>query len=206
MLVGVTIGRPRLKLPSPTPSGIQVVNTTTTVNMLLSRLLLLPVAVASSVTLYVSSVQSSTSADTAVIPSAIPLAQIEYDADQSVGTLASYTPPTGSYSRDHLLRIGLTDSTDGSWHGILTSAASFSDEYHKKFVIHVDDKGEPYHVGFSTSVKGSGDGPDVEIVKKNVGSKPVLNKPIVLNAEGKLDGKEPEKTFLQKCVFMDCSS
>jgi hypothetical protein len=171
--------------------------------MLLSRLLVLPVAVASSVTLYVSSVQSSTSADTAIIPSPIPLAQIEYDVDQSVGTLASYTPPTGSYSRDHLLRIGLTDPQDGSWRGIITSAASFSDEYHKKFVIHVDDKGEPFHVGFSTSAKGSGDGPEVEVVKRNVGPKPVLNKPIVLNAEGKLDGKEPEKTFLQKCVYKD---
>jgi hypothetical protein len=171
--------------------------------MLLSRLLLLPVAVASSVTLYVSSVQSSASADTAVIPSSIPLAQIEYDAELSVGTLASYTPPTGSYSRDHFLRIGLTDPKDGSWRGIVTSAASFSDEYHKKFVIHIDDKGEPFHIGFSTSAKGSGDGPEVEIVKKNVGPKPVLNKPIVLNAEGKLEGKEQEKTFLQKYVYTD---
>ena len=72
--------------------------------MLLSRLLLLPFAVASSVTLYVSSVPAS--ADSAVIPSPIPLAQIEYDADQSVGSLASFTPPTGSYSPDHLLRVG----------------------------------------------------------------------------------------------------
>ncbi|KAF1837322.1 hypothetical protein BDW02DRAFT_491672 [Decorospora gaudefroyi] len=166
--------------------------------MLLSKLLLLPFAVASSVTLYVSSVPASASADTAVIPSPIPLAQIEYDADQSVGTLASYTPPTGSYSSDHLLRIGLTDSQSGAWRGIVTSAASFSDQYHKKFVIHVDDKGEPFHVGFGTSVKGTGDEVEVEIMKKNVAPKPVMNKPIVLNAEGKLEGKEPEKSFLQK--------
>jgi hypothetical protein len=167
--------------------------------MLLSRLLLLPFAVASSVTLYVSSVPAS--ADSAVIPSPIPLAQIEYDADQSVGTLASFTPPTGSYSPDHLLRVGLTDSKSGSWRGIVTSAASFSDQYHKKFIIHIDDKGEPFHVGFGTSAKGSGDEVEVEIKKRNVGPKPVLNKPIVLNAEGKLDGKEPEKSFLQKCVI-----
>lgn len=166
--------------------------------MLLSRLLLLPVAVASSVTLYVSSVPAS--ADTAAIASPVPLAQIEYDADQSVGTLASYTPPSGSYSADHLLRVGLTDPKSGSWRGVVTSAASFSEQYNKKFVIHVDDKGEPFHIGFGTKAKGSGDEVEVEVVRKNVGPKPVLNKPIVLNAEGKLGGEEPEKTFLQKWV------
>ncbi|KAF1947927.1 hypothetical protein EJ02DRAFT_364393 [Clathrospora elynae] len=166
--------------------------------MLLSKLLLLPFAVASSVTLYVSSVPVSSS--TAIIPSPIPLAHIEYDADQSVGTLSSYTPPTGSYTPDHLLRIGLTDPKSGAWRGIVTSAASFSEQYHKKFVIHVDDKGEPFHVGFGTSAKGNGVGDDVEveIVKRSVGPKPVLNKPVVLNAEGKLESKEPEKSFLQK--------
>ncbi|RMZ71600.1 cyclin-dependent kinase regulator pho80 [Pyrenophora seminiperda CCB06] len=166
--------------------------------MLLSKLLLLPFAVASSVTLYVSSVPASVSADTAIVASPIPLAQIEYNADQSVGTLASYTPPTGSYSPEHLLRVGLTDSVSGPWRGVLTSAASFSDQYHKKFVIHVDEKGEPYHIGFRTRVKGSEEEVEVEIVKKNDGPKPVLNKPIVLNADGKIDGKEVEKTFLQK--------
>ena len=159
---------------------------------------MLPFAVASTVTLYVSSVPATE--NTAVIPSAIPLAQIEYDADQSVGTLASYTPPTGSYSAEHLLRIGITDPKTGSWRGIVTSAASFADQYHKKFVVHVDEQGEPYHVGFGTSAKGTEEEVEVEIVKRSPGPKPVLNKPIVLNAEGKLESKEPEKTFLQKYV------
>ncbi|KAJ8110767.1 hypothetical protein OPT61_g6473 [Boeremia exigua] len=164
--------------------------------MLLARLLLLPFAVASTVTLYVSSVPASEG--TAIIPSAVPLAHIEYDADQSVGTLASYTPPTSSYSENHLIRVGITDPKTGSWRGIVTSAASFADQYHKKFIVHVDEKGEPYHVGLGTSAKGAGKEVEVEIVKRNLGPKPVLNKPIVLNADGKLDSKEPEKTFLQK--------
>lgn len=172
--------------------------TTAPANMLLARLLLLPFAVASTVTLYVSSVPATEG--TAVIPSAIPLAQIEYDADQAVGTLASYTPPTGSYSDDHLLRVGLTDPKTGSWRGVVTSASSFTDQYHKRFIVHVDEKGEPYHVGFGTSAKGAGKEVEVEIVKRSPGPKPVLNKPIVLNAEGKLESKEPEKTFLQKYV------
>lgn len=164
--------------------------------MLLSKLLLLPVAVASSVTLYVSSVPVTS--DVSIIPSPIPLAQIDYDADQSTGTLISYTPPTGSYTPDHLLRIGLTDPKSGSWRGIVTSAASFADQYHKKITVHVDEKGEPFHVGFGTSAKGAGEEVEVEIVKRAPGPKPVLNKPIVLNAEGKLESKEPEKSFLQK--------
>ncbi|KAF2280187.1 uncharacterized protein EI97DRAFT_391080 [Westerdykella ornata] len=165
--------------------------------MLLSKLLLLPVAFASSVTLYVHSLPS-TESHHSPIPSPIPLAQIDYDADTSTGTLASYTPPTGSYSPDHLLRIGLGDPKIGHWRGVLTSAASFGDEYKKKFTVHIDEKGEPYHVGFSTDVRGSGDEVEVEVVKRESGPKPVLNKPVVLNADGKLDNKEPEKTFLQK--------
>lgn len=167
--------------------------------MLLARLLLLPFAVASTVTLYVSPVPASEG--TAVVPSAIPLAHIDYDADQPVGTIASYTPPTGSYSEDQLLRIGITDPNTGSWRGIVTSAASFADQYQKKFVVHVDEKGEPFHVGFGTSARGTGEEVEVEIVKRISGPKPSLNKPIVLNAEGKLDSKEPEKTFLQKYVL-----
>jgi len=164
--------------------------------MLLPRLLLLPFAVASSVTLYVSSVPPTS--ETSIVPSPIPLAQIEYDADQSVGTLVSYTPPTGTYSPDHLLRIGIPHPESGAWRGIVTSAASFSDQYHKRLFVHVDERGEPFHVGFGTSSKTSGEKVEVEIVKRVAGPKPVLNKPIVLNAEGKLETTEPEKTFLQK--------
>lgn len=168
--------------------------------MLLSKLLLLPVAVASSVTIYVHSVPPTTGT-ASIIPSPIPLAHIEYDTSTTTptGTVTSYTPPHGSYSPEHLLRIGLHDPKSGSWRGVVTSAASFADEYKKKFVVHVDEKGEPYHVGFGTSAKGqSGEEVEVEVVIRGVGPKPVLNKPIVLNAEGKLDSKEPEKTFLQK--------
>jgi hypothetical protein len=198
-LFGITIIRAKSSCSHCQPSILRpLINNDPHFTMLLAKLLLLPVAVASSVTLYVSSVPAFS--NSAVIPSPIPLAQIEYDADQSVGTLTSYTPPTGSYASDHLLRVGLSDPKTGSWRGIVTSAASFSDQYHKKIVVHVDETGEPFHVGFSTTAKSSGDEVEVEIVKRSPGPKPVLNKPIVLNAEGKLEGKEPEKSFLQKYV------
>ncbi|KAF1999996.1 hypothetical protein P154DRAFT_392724, partial [Amniculicola lignicola CBS 123094] len=90
------------------------------------------------------------------------------------------------------------------WRGVVTSAASFDTKFSQKFTLHVDEKGEVYHVGFGTSLRNpsaKGTGHEevvVEIVKREVGSKPVLNRPVVLNAEGKLEDKEPEKSFLQK--------
>ncbi len=167
---------------------------------MLTHLLLLPVALASSITIYVSSVPVS--ADTAAVSSPIPLAQVEYSVDQTTGTLTSYTPPTGSYTPDHLLRVGFTDPKSGSWHGIVTSADSFSEKYSQKFTIHIDEKGNPFHIGFGTTTLGAKKEVEVEVVRRGVGPKPVLNKPIVLNAEGKLEDKEPEKSFLQKCVSL----
>ena len=166
--------------------------------MLLAKLLLLPFAVASTVTVYIHSLPPSDTNSASPLPSPTPIAQIEYDANTSTGALASYTPPTGSYSPDQLLRIGLTDPKSGHWRGVVTSAASFTKQYKKKFVIHIDDKGEVYHVGFGTSARGTGDEVEVEILKKVNGPKPALNKPIVLNADGKLDTAEPSKSFLQK--------
>jgi hypothetical protein len=40
----------------------------------------------------------------------------------------------------------------------------------------------------------------VEVVPMKAGSTVHLNKPVLLNAEGKLDGAPEEKTFLQKYV------
>ncbi|KAH7139440.1 hypothetical protein B0J11DRAFT_43480 [Dendryphion nanum] len=166
--------------------------------MLLANLLLLPFAVASTVTVYVHSLPAAEASKSAPLPSPIPLAQIDYDASTSTGTLASYTPPTGSYTPDHILRIGLSDPKTGSWRGVVTSAASFAEQYKKKFVIHVDERGQPYHVGFSTRSRGKEDEVEIEIVKRAIGPQTAFNKPIVLNAEGKLDSAEPEKSFFQK--------
>lgn len=166
--------------------------------MLLTNLLLLPFAVASTVTVYVHSLPAVQDAKSAPLPSPIPLAQIDYDASTSTGSLVSYTPPTGSYTPDHLLRIGLSDPKTESWRGVVASAASFAEQYKKKFVIHVDDRGVPYHVGFGTSSRGKGPEVEIEVVKRSIGPQPALNKPIVLNDQGKLDTAEPEKSFIQK--------
>lgn len=169
--------------------------------MLLPRLLLLPLAVASTVTIYTQSLPSG-ERSSAALPAPAPIAQIDYDASTFAASLTSYNPPTGAYTSQHLLRIGLLDTPTNKWKGVVTSAASFADEYRKKFVLHVDERGEIYHVGFGTSGRGKSSTEDndveIEIVTRVKGAQPALNKPVILNAEGKIEGKEPEKTFLQK--------
>ncbi|OCK85836.1 hypothetical protein K432DRAFT_317693 [Lepidopterella palustris CBS 459.81] len=171
--------------------------------MRLLSLLYLPLAFASTITIYSHPLHSADASNpSSSLPTPTPLAQIVYDSSTSLASLSSYTPPTGAYTSQHLLRIGLFDPNNNEWKGVVTSAASFRDEYRKKFVLHVDEKGEVYHIGFGTSGRRQGKGREneveVEVVQRARGPQPVLNKPIVLNAEGKLEGKEPEKTFLQK--------
>lgn len=50
----------------------------------------------------------------------------------------------------------------------------------------------------STGDKSEAGGLVVEVLRPTPGPQAVLNKPVVLNAEGQLDGKEPEKSFFQK--------
>jgi hypothetical protein len=156
------------------------------------------VAASSSLTLYTSpyAAPSTTSSQT-------PLAQISYDASAATASLISYTPPAQSSSAEtSFLRVGFTDPKTGYWRGIVTDAASLTNQYKKNILVHVDERGEVYHIGMSTGARtNSASGEDdvhVELVQRRAGPRPVLNQPIVLNAEGKLDGKEPEKTFLQK--------
>ena len=73
-------------------------------------------------------------------------------------------------------------------------------------LLNVNTAGEVYHVGFRTrdadniadrNVKAKEEF-GVEVVKMARGPTPIMNKPVVLNAEGRVDEKEPEKAFLQK--------
>ena len=45
---------------------------------------------------------------------------------------------------------------------------------------------------------GAGPNVVVEVSRQTMGPRPVLNKPIVLDADGKRDDQQPEKSFLQK--------
>lgn len=137
------------------------------------------------------------------------LAKISYN--NANATIKSYTPPTIP-STDEILRIGF-HRPSGSWSGVATAASNFQPGKDKKVQLHLNRAGELFHVGFvandlpssSKSGKGrqgkGGDAEDVlgvEVVRVQQGSGPHLNKPVVLDAEGKVPQKEAEKTFLQK--------
>jgi hypothetical protein len=103
------------------------------------------------------------------------------------------------------VRIGFHHPQTGSWSGIATSAANFAEGKDKKIQLLLNEQGEVYHVGFKTSdwptsAKGGSkkDGISVEVVPMKPASTIQLNKPVVLNADGKLAGQPEEKTFLQK--------
>jgi hypothetical protein len=130
------------------------------------------------------------------------LAKISYTSSNA--TIKSYSGPkipTG----DEIVRIGFYHPS-GAWSGIATAAENFNPGKERTLLLNVNTAGDVYHVGFRVrdvasvgkkNVKAK-DELAVEVIKMAKGPTPVLNKPVVLNAEGKLDEKEPEKTFLQK--------
>ena len=138
--------------------------------------------------------------------SATPLAHIEFNASTGTASLDSYLPPAGLDAAQDVVRVGFTDANSDSWHCVATSATSFARHLRKQFTLHLDESGNVYHVGFKTRVAKPADGQrpeaeaQVDVEVRTRGPQPTLNKPVVLNADGKLDAKEPEKTFLQKCV------
>lgn len=172
--------------------------------------------------------------------SPLPLAEITYNANTTLSSVAKYTPPQISFSPDNYVRVGLYNHKTSEWRGVLTSAASFDLKYQRKAELLVDENGDTYHVGFfaltrpelskkakksrsrkaarataKDAEKRSKKNPQqswvdpeenketpliVEIVHPTPGPTPVLNKPVVVDPAGKVEGKEPEKTFLQKYV------
>jgi len=116
---------------------------------------------------------------------------------------------------DMYVRIGWFDGTTkdpDSWRGTLSSAAVLADDkgLKRRLVVNVDERGEVFGVGLQATLpqgRTAGD-EDLEImvVKTQPGPKPALNRPVKLNAEGKVEGpqKGEEKSFLQKYVVSLC--
>lgn len=139
-------------------------------------------------------------------PKSQTLAKLSYNSESETATVLSYKAPALP-SADEIVRIGFNHPTTGRWSGIATAASNFADGKDKKLQLLLNEQGDVYHVGFKTSEwpsssKGGSKKDDmtVEVVPMKTGSTIHLNKPVVLNAEGKLDNKEEEKTFLQKYV------
>jgi hypothetical protein len=136
----------------------------------------------------------------AASPSPLASIHLSLSSNQLSGTVQSFTPP--SQSKDELIRVGLYDSSTKSWNGVATSSKSLAADVSKKISLHTDKEGNVHHIGFSASTKLGGEEEDVvvEVIPMLAGPEPLLNRPVVLNAEGKVDQPNPEeqKSFLQK--------
>ncbi|EMC92859.1 hypothetical protein BAUCODRAFT_151255 [Baudoinia panamericana UAMH 10762] len=129
------------------------------------------------------------------------LARISYNS--TAATIKSYTPLSVA-DNDDVVRVGFYHPS-GSWSGIATSASNLAPGRDKKLQLHLNSDGEVYHLGFKTLEYGTSsktsnkkDDLSVEVMKIKPGPTPHLNKPVVLNPDGTVGDKEPEKTFLQK--------
>lgn len=139
-----------------------------------------------------------------------PFAKVSYSYPSLNATVKSYSPLSLPDYHD-LVRIGFYHSGD-TWSGISTSSQSFGPGREKTLRLLVDSKGDVYHIGL-TSLPDSTLGSQktrkaprteeedqllVEVVRQTPGPTPHLNKPVVVNPDGKVDEQEPEKSFFQK--------
>ena len=131
-----------------------------------------------------------------------PFLSLTYNASTLTSTVKSYTPP--QLPDNQHVRIGFPrGSSDSQWSSVLASSSSFSPDTKKLLRVHVDGSGDVVNVGWHAHGTAKADAaPEgnvrVEILPVPHGSRPVLNKPVVLRPDGKVEGKEEEKTFLQK--------
>jgi hypothetical protein len=145
-----------------------------------------------------------------VRPSTPPvlLAEVTYDTlDSSNAKVSAFEAPELP-SDAELVRVGIYDPVTARWSSS-TSVASvdnFGKGYAPSIVLSVDGAGNYLGVSLKGVRIDAGQtrdfGPQAAVVVASVGRQPELNKPVVLSPEGKKLTPEPEKTFLQKYVFL----
>ena len=133
-----------------------------------------------------------------------PFAEISLPSTPDTGIVQVRSKKAVSATDGEIVRIGLLDANK-AWSGVATSADSFKPGVTQKISLHTDGEGKVSHVSFSSfnrapAQKGAvAEDLLVEVVPVQAGPVPVLNKPVVLNAEGKLDKPEEDnRSFMQK--------
>ena len=72
------------------------------------------------------------------------------------------------------------------------------EESRPKLSLHMSSANEPYYVSLSLPSKHYSSSLDVDIVRTEAGPRPHLNKPVVVDPDGKDTEEVVEKTFFQK--------
>lgn len=146
-------------------------------------------AVSSSITVYAWPLSAS---------SPKPFAEITIPSTAD-GVATVKSKKTVSAEDGELVRVGLLDSSK-AWSGVATSSESFKQGITQKISLHTDGHGQVTHLSFSSFKSVKDDELLVSLLPIQAGPEPILNKPVVLNAEGKLDKPDvDERSFIQKC-------
>jgi len=139
-------------------------------------------------------------------PSPTSFATIALSTSQTkpIAEVNSLRLPSIPPSSDEIVRIGLHDPSTKQWRGTATAASSFAPGLARKLTLHVDEHGVVYHASLSAfELRGTRkikDELEVEVILSRPGPQPILNKPVVLDANGKVpQAEEKDQTsFLQK--------
>lgn len=147
-----------------------------------------------------------------------PYLDIHYNPSTHQTTISkSHSPSRGAADdgsrrsgSSNLLRFGLWNPTTQAWRGMVTAAPALEEGCTRTVSLHLDAQGNAVHLGLSASKLGErrvssragAEGHDsrvrVQLVRASPGPRPVLNEPVVLDAQGKMPEKEVEKSFLQR--------
>jgi len=160
-------------------------------------------------------------------PSPIAVVNLHPSADDSTtASLFKYSPPSLG-ATDDVVRIGILHPKTKQWTGTAVSRDVFATDVDRTIQLHVDEAtGAVWSVSLfaekvpapgttkeekektkkdkKAKIKKSKEPPragktTVEVVQVNVAPEPVLNKPVVLNLDGKVTEAETDnRSFLQK--------
>ncbi|GAM90550.1 hypothetical protein ANO11243_085940 [Dothideomycetidae sp. 11243] len=155
-------------------------------------------------------------------PSPAPYVDISYALPESTAQITKRHPLPALNADDDFIRLGFLrpdlldgssrDNTEAAWAGIAVPPSSIAADHNVTVELLVSRKGALYHLGLR-----SDKAPAPKVTKKDqpiqtqegyvraavkrdqLGNKPVLNRPVVLNKEGKLEGaQEDTRSFLAK--------
>ena len=129
------------------------------------------------------------------------LARVSYDPTSLKSDVVSYQPPKDQ--KDGLVRVGLYTSTptnNKQWVGSLVSLSSLIGNEQPTFRLHLGPANEVYHISLSAPsiAKESVSGPQIDIVSNESGTRPHLNRPVVVGPDGQNPEQPEEKSLLQK--------
>ena len=139
-----------------------------------------------------------------------PFLKVSYNPESHTYSTSDYQPPAAPpHASDddtqELIRIGLYDAKTKQWTGVLTHTSAFRPGQASTVTLHLDDKGDVQHAGFrSTGVKQQdpeakgAEAIQVRLVTAQAGPEPHVNKPVMVDAEGKEPVVEVQKSLLQR--------